>query len=292
MDSLIIPLLYMLSFGGFTYILLKSLQSGADAYAGEYTTETARQFEDIFLFIPPKRIIQLAYAASGLFFMLGLLSTADFNSVGGIVRGALIGVLLGAVALVTPKVILAFLRKRRLFKFNLQLVDALMNMSNALKAGFSIMQAFESVVKSGVNPIAQEFSVMLQQIRLGVRFEDALENMVERVKSEDLSLVVMSIETARQTGGNLTEVFDTIAHTIRERMRIERRIQTLTAQGRLQGIIVGLLPIMLGGLLYAWKPELMAPFFRSIVGIICIVFTVFNLTCGGLMIRKIIRIDV
>jgi tight adherence protein B len=292
MFEYLIPLLYMSSFSGFTFVLLRSLQSGADAYAGEYTTETARQFEDIFLFIPPRRISQLAYASAMLFFMLGLLITGDFTTLGGIFRGAIVGILLGSLALFTPKMILAILRQRRLLKFNLQLVDALMNMSNALKAGFSIMQAFEAVVKSGINPIAQEFTVMLQQIRLGVRFEDALNNMVARVKSEDLSLVVLSIETAKQTGGNLTEVFDTIAHTIRERMRIERRIQTLTAQGRLQGIIVGMMPIMLAGVLFMWKPEMMVPFFRSIAGILCIIITAFNLLCGALFIRKIIKIDI
>jgi tight adherence protein B len=137
------------------------------------------------------------------------------------------------------------LRARRLAAFNLQLVDALVSMSNALRAGFSIQQAFESIVKEGKKPIAQEFSVFLQQMRIGVRFEDALKNLEERVGSEDLTLMVRAVEIARQTGGNLTETFDRIADTIRERSRIEGRIKALTAMGRLQGIVVGLIPVFL-----------------------------------------------
>ena len=202
----VIPTLYMLAFGGLTYVALQSLSSGADAYATEYTESTVRGFEDIFLFIPPKRIVQLAWTSASTVFLLTLTMVADFSTLPGIGRGAIFGLITGSIALLTPKLVLFILRQRRLKKFNFQLVDALMTMSNALKAGFSIMQACESVVRTGINPIAQEFSVFLQQVRLGVPFEEAMENMQERVKSDDLALVVSAVETARQTGGNLTEV--------------------------------------------------------------------------------------
>jgi tight adherence protein B len=174
----------------------------------------------------------------------------------------------------------------------MQLVDALSNMSNALRAGFSINQSFETVVQNGENPIAQEFEVMLQQLRLGMGFNEAMQSMEQRVGSEDLNLVITTIDIARKTGGNLTEVFDRISLTIRERMRIENRVRTLTAQGRLQGIIVGTMPIALAIILTVVKPGMMLPFFQSRAGIISIIAVIIMLVCGGLLIRKIIRIDV
>ena len=202
------------------------------------------------------------------------------------------GGLLGFVALKFPRLLISALRRKRLIKFNLQLGDTLISMSNALRAGFSITQAIETIVKDGERPIAQEFELFLQRTRVGVSFSEALQSMDARVNSEDLTLVVTAIETARKTGGNLTEIFEQIAATIRERLRIEKRILTLTAQGRLQGIIVGAMPILIGTALTLIDPEMMIPFFHSQVGVIIVVSVVVLIGLGGLMIRKIINIDI
>jgi len=167
-----------------------------------------------------------------------------------------------------------------------------LTMSSALKSGFSILQAFEAVAKEERNPISQEFSVMLQQVQVGVRFEDALVNLEKRVNSEDLTIMIRSIEIARISGGNLTEVFEKIAETIRERIRIQTRIQTLTAQGKLQGIVVGSMPILLAIAMYAIDPRMMRLFFNSAVGIIVMSLVGVMVLIGGLLIRKIIRIDI
>ena len=113
-----------------------------------------------------------------------------------------------------------------------------------------------------------------------------------RIGSQDLSLVVMAIETARTTGGNLTEILGAISKTIRERMRIENRITTLTSQGRLQGIVVGAMPIVIAIALLIVDPETMKPFLNSMTGLIVMSIVAIMITCGGLMIRKIINIDV
>jgi len=184
------------------------------------------------------------------------------------------------------------MREKRRQKFNMQLVDALGSMSNALRAGFSINQAFETVVQNGEKPISQEFGVMLQQMRVGMNFYDALQSLDKRVGSDDLTLVVTAIDIARRTGGNLTEIFDKISLTIRERMRIERRVMTLTSQGRLQGIVVAMMPGILGIAMTLIKPDLMMPFFNSVNGMVAIGATVILIACGWFFIRKIIRIDV
>ena len=127
---------------------------------------------------------------------------------------------------------------------------------------------------------------------LGVRFEDALRNLDERVGSEDLTLMIRAVEIARQTGGNLTETFDRIAETIRERTRIEGRIRALTAMGRLQGIVVGLIPIFLLMVLTVMDPKMMMNFYGSTTGVMLLGLMVLLEGIGFLVIRKIVNIRV
>ncbi len=288
----IAPLLFGVSLGGLTWIIVRAVMSGSDAYSGAYSESTAREFEDVFLFIPPQRLEEIRWASSAVLFLCTFLLTGSFTSAGGVAIGFFCGLAAAALALFIPTWILNILKARRLAKFNSQLVDTLVSMSNALKAGFSIGQAFESVVKDGENPIAQEFDVFLQQTRVGVSFSDALTRMDERVGSQDLTLVVMAIETARKTGGNLTEILQGISKTIRQRMRIENRIKTLTSQGRLQGIVVGAMPIVIAIALLIVDPDTMKPFLYSMTGLIVFSIVAVLITCGGLLIRKIINIDV
>ncbi len=185
-----------------------------------------------------------------------------------------------------------WLDQRRRDKFNVQLPEALATMSNALRAGFSISQAFDSVVEQGEKPMCEEFAILQQQLRIGMSFEDALESMSRRVGSDDLTLVTTAILISRKTGGNVTEIFDKISETIRGRMKIERKVKTLTAQGRLQGMMVSIAPFLLGIAMVAIKPNLMIPFLCSITGVVSVVAVVVLIVIGWLVIRKIIKIDV
>lgn len=185
-----------------------------------------------------------------------------------------------------------WLDERRRARFNAQLPEALATMSNALRAGFSLSQAFDAVVDLGEQPVSEEFRIFQQQIRIGMSFEDALESLSQRVGSDDLTLVTTAILVSRKTGGNVTEIFDKISDTIRGRMKIERKVRTLTAQGRMQGLIVSLMPLALGVILTVMKPKLMIPFFCSAAGAVSVVVVVVLITVGWLIIRKIIRIDV
>lgn len=185
-----------------------------------------------------------------------------------------------------------WLDARRREHFNEQLPEALATMSNALRAGFSISQAFESVVQRGDKPMSEEFAILQQQMRVGMSFDDALESLSQRVGSEDLTLVTTAISISRKTGGNVTEIFDKISETIRGRRKIERKVRTLTAQGRLQGIVVSVLPFVLGLALCALRPAMMFAFLTSRTGLLCVGAMTLLIALGWLMIRKIIRIDV
>lgn len=185
-----------------------------------------------------------------------------------------------------------WLDSRRRAKFNDQLPEALATMSNALRAGFSISQAFDSVVEQDMKPMSEEFQILQQQLRIGMSFEDALESMSQRVGSEDLTLVTTAILVSRKTGGNVTEIFDKISETIRGRMRIERKVRSMTAQGRMQGIIVSLMPVVLGVAMTVMKPKMMLPFLMSLKGAAALVIMAVLIVMGWIMIRKITKIDV
>ena len=281
-----------LSFCGLAWLFVSALEEGAGNYASQMGAETSRQFEDVFMFISPRKIAELGrYAALAAFFLF-FIPLFSFTSIPSTAAGTALGLVAGMFTFTLPARYAKLLRVRRREKFNIQLVDALGTMSNALRAGFSISQAFESVVDNGEKPISQEFTVLLQQMRVGMSFEEALQSMDRRVGSEDLTLVCTAIDIARRTGGNLTEIFDRISETIRGRMRIERRVRTLTAQGRIQGMIVTAMPFILGIAMFVLKPSVMRPFVFSARGAICITAVIGLVVVGWLFIRKIIRIEV
>ncbi len=288
----LIPSLFALCAALMGYVLLRALREAEESYANEYTADTARQFEDLFLFISPRQMLNISRLLAVIIFFLLFVAAGDVNSLQGFISGTLAGALGGVLALFLPRLLLKILRIRRLERFNSQLVTAMTGMSNALKAGFSIQQAFEAIVKEGENPISQEFAMFLQQLRVGMAFEEALADMDRRMGSDDLTLMIQSIEIARQTGGNLTEVFDRIAETIRERRRIEGKIKSLTAQGKIQGNVVGAMPFILGLAIYFLDPVMMTTFITSGIGMIVIGIVIVMVAMGMLLIRKIVNIDV
>ncbi len=281
-----------ISFSAFAWMFVSALKEGSGNYANQMGEETSRQFADVFMFVSPQKISNLGKIGAGAAFFLFFIPLFSFTNPISTVAGVVLGILAGAFVFTLPGRYVKILRDRRRVKFNEQLVDALGTMSNALRAGFSINQAFESVVNTGENPIAQEFSVLLQQLRIGMSFDEALTSLDKRVQSDDLTLVCTSIDIARRTGGNLTEIFDTISRTIRGRMKIERRVRTLTAQGRMQGMIVSGMPLFLGIVMTIMKPNVMKPFIFSMKGAVCIGITLGLVTMGWLIIRKIIKIEV
>ena len=281
-----------LAFAGFAWMFVSALREGTANYAHTMGEETSRQFADVFMFISPAKIARLGRLAALAAFFLFFIPLFSFTSIVSTVTGVVLGLAAGAFVFTLPRRYVRVLRVRRRIKFNEQLVDALGTMSNALRAGFSINQAFESVVDTGEKPIAQEFTVFLQQLRVGMSFDAALASLDTRVGSDDLTLVCTAIDIARRTGGNLTDIFDKISETIRARMCIERRVRTLTAQGRMQGLIVSCMPLVLGLAMTVLKPSTMKPFIFSLTGAACIGVVLALVIVGWLIIRKIIKIEV
>ena len=180
----------------------------------------------------------------------------------------------------------------RLNAFNKQLPDTITLLSNSLRAGSSFLQSIELVSRESPAPMGPEMGRVVREVNLGLSMEEALSNLVRRIKSDDLDLMVTAIGVQQQVGGNLAEILDTIAFTIRERVRIKGEIRTLTAQGRYSGYLVAFLPIAIMVTLNFINPEFMQPLFTELIGQILLVVGGIMMTIGFFAIQKITDIKV
>ena len=208
----------------------------------------------------------------------------------------LVGLLVGFFL---PRLWLGRRKSGRLKAFNKQLPDTITLIANALRAGSSFLQSIELVVRESRPPVSTEFGRVIREVNLGLPFDVALENMVQRVKSEDFELMATAIAIQHQVGGNLAEILDSISFTIRERVRIMGEIRSLTAQQRMSGYVVALLPLGLIGVLMVIAPHFMEPMFLKPPELLGLPMGVIILAAGGVMmaigfviIRKVVDIEV
>ena len=209
-----------------------------------------------------------------------------------LIAGAIVGFFL-------PRFWVSRRKGSRLRAFNDQLADTISLIANALRAGASFLQSVEMVVRETQAPMSTEFARVVREVNLGLPFDQALDNMVRRVRSDDLDLMVTAISIQHQVGGNLAEILDSIAFTIRERVRIKGEIRTLTAQQRMSGLVVGLLPIALFLFLSFAAPSFMAALFDQKIklaglpaGVILLAAGGFMMAVGFLAIQRIVDIEV
>jgi tight adherence protein B len=205
----------------------------------------------------------------------------------------------GFTGFVLPRLYIARRQAQRLRAFNQALADTITLVANALRSGSSFLQSIELVVRETQPPVSTEFSRVVREVSLGRPLEQALQNLVRRVGSDDLELMTVATTIQYQVGGNLAEILDTISFTIRERVRIKGEIRTLTAQQRLSGYVVGFLPIALVGVLSVLAPRFMSPMFERPPEVLGLPFGVILLSVGATMmaigfmfIRRIVNIKV
>lgn len=199
---------------------------------------------------------------------------------------------LAVLAAFSPIVYVNIRRKSIIHKIEQQLPDTLALISNTLKSGYSFLQAIDAAAKELPPPVSLEFQQILREINLGVNTEKALESFNQRVQSPDLELIVLAVLIQRQIGGNLSEILDNISDTIRSRIKIKGEIKILTAQGRVSGLIISLLPVVLGVVLYFLNPSYILTLFRHPLGMGMLVLAILMQAIGIFLIRRIIRIEV
>ena len=205
--------------------------------------------------------------------------------------GIIFGIFGLIIGLFIPDYVANKIWHNNLKRFEIQLIDGLTLVANALKSGASFNQAIDVMIKETKAPLSSNFAKFINETRMGASIEDALENMAKRVKSEEFNMVVISINIARQAGGNLSEILLHTANTIRERERIKGKVEALTAQGKMSGYVISALPVLLLGALYKIDPLMVAPMFNTLLGNVVLIVSGVMILLGSLWIKKIVNVE-
>jgi tight adherence protein B len=192
---------------------------------------------------------------------------------------------------ICPNLFIKKKKKARFERINQEIGECLTVLSNSLRAGYSFQQSIELVSREMTGPLAMEFGKTLREINLGTPTEQALSNMAQRVESDDLDLMITAVLIQRQIGGNLAEILDNISNTLRERIRIKGEIKTLTAQGRISGLVIGLMPPILFAILLVIDPGYISVLLHKKIGIYMLLTGVCSQIIGFIFIRKIVNIE-
>ncbi|MEQ1876402.1 MAG: type II secretion system F family protein [Bdellovibrionia bacterium] len=241
------------------------------------------------MFVP---IDRTKITASMLLMSFGLGALAFFAVWPSVVGGLILGSALTIFGWNLPKFVVEYLYVRRCGRFTDQMVDGISMMANGIRSGLTAQQSMDRVAENMPNPIRQEFKFVTAQMKVGLSFEEALNGLAQRIPNPDVQMFVLAINILKETGGNLAETFTTIVETIRDRQKVEKKIEALTAQGIMQGIIISCVPFILMGVYLVVDPNFIKPLFTTTIGIVCLVIMLTLQILGGLMIRSIVKIKV
>lgn len=278
-------LIALLAFGSFALAGMYLARSSAgfmERYREDFMNQARLNLSDMFLFVDTR---SLFVGNALLLVLLPLLLW--------VVTGNLLLPIVTLIVLAfLPRKVYLWLKQRRLDRIQQQLPDGLLMLASSLRAGVGFNPALETLAQEGQPPLAQELSLVLREQHMGVRTEQALENFARRVPVDDAKLFVAAVTISREVGGNLAETLATLAETLRRRLMMEGKVKALTAQGRLQGIVMAMLPAGLVGFLVLFYPETMNPMFHTwqgwcVIALICVLEYL-----GYRMCRKIMTIDI
>lgn len=251
-------------------------------YRAAFTERAKFQAQEFFLFIDPRKLFAANLALMAIGGVAGWAATGS----------ALLGLASMAALALVPRVMYWWMRRRRLRLFEEQLPDALMMLAGGMRAGVGLSSAISQLVAEALPPISQEFSLLLREQRMGVTLEQALTNLNRRMPTQTTVLIVSAMRVATETGGGLAETLERTSNTIRSRLQMEGKIGALTAQGKLQAWVVGLLPLVLMAILNKMEPVAMAMMWHTPIGWATLGAIAFFEVMGIYVIRKIIAIDV
>lgn len=282
MFKLIVPLFAAAAVFFVTFGILKPLSEWWDAYLTKWSRWMQLELEAMHQDVPRHRCRQiLAYTVLVMSILGFLVNYSIF-----------FGLVFAGLGLLAPRWGISYLRNRRLARINAQLGEALTLVSSALRSGLSLQQGVEMVVEEMEAPISEEFATVVKETKLGLPFDEALQNLAERIPTPDLDMVVTAIVTIRETGANLAEVFDVIAHTVRERKKVEGKIQAMTAEGMTQGVMMCAVPPVLIATFFFLDPTLVEPLFTTFLGILMLLIIAGLDAMGMWMIMNTVKIDV
>ena len=260
----------------------RQMAASMSTYFHRRSLEASEQLGDMFMDVTPKTA-----------FLLYACSPVAFAVFAWMYSGRAVALLVGlAIGFVAPRFILKHIRLARRKKFQSQLVDALLVMSSSLKAGLSMMQTFGVVAEELPPPISQEFGLLIKQTRMGIVLDEAIGNLKRRMPFDDVTLFSTAVLVSRETGGDVTHLFSRLVETLRERKKLKEKIKTLTFMARLQGIVMGLLPIGFAYAVYNMNHEYFKFFFTDPLGRSLLIIVVVLQIVGGLLFFRFSRAPV
>lgn len=274
------------------FLLLEVKRQSIELMVEDYRVRSVAWAEDFnrqFLTIDIRYIV---FGTIGAFALLGLffgVSTGGFSGVFVFLIFVAMGVFL---SIRMPEAVLDALKKARGRKINAQLMDALILLSNSLRSGMDIVQGFEKVSTEMRPPIADEFGLVIKNYQLGTPFEKALDGMNDRIDSRMLSYIIKAIVIQRQVGGNLTVIFARLVENIREESKLEEKLQAMTAQQKIQSIVVGVMPFLMMGVMFLFRPDEMISFYSSPLGIAIFFVCIIWISIGMKIIKKVGEVKV
>lgn len=263
-------------------LLIDATRRSARRYGASVDAMAHEGLADLFVFVEPRRLLMASVA---LLLVLPALVLAS----GG---GAAAATAASFAGLAGPRFAHRWLRRRRERQLVRQLPDALDALAGALRAGLGLAQALGTLADQQPAPTRHEYALLLRKQRLGMPLDQALEELAARTSRQEFLLFVTAVRIARELGGNLAETLDRLGETLRRKSAMEERIDALTAQGRLQGWIVGALPLLLLWILQLLEPAAMRPLYTTPAGWAVLAVLAVLLAVGALLIRRIVRIDV
>ena len=264
------------------YATINSSSTAWTEYSSSFSLSTESNLQNLFVFADTRKLL-IIYLSSFVI-VPGVLYFLDAN---------VVVIVISVVALyLAPRFLFSWLAERRKRKINEALPDGLALIAGAMRAGSTFSIAIQALVEEQDGPLGQEFSLLLREQRVGARMEEALDNLAERVQTEEMDLFVSAALIAQEVGGNLSEILQRLSETIRRKLEMEGKIKALTAQGVLQGYVVTALPFMIMLALFFVEPEATKPLFSRLLGWLFLGVIVVLQVIGGITIRKIVRIDV
>jgi len=282
LGKIFIASLAAVSAGIFSWLFFLQLYDKLAYYKEVFSEMTASKFSELFLFVDVSRYF---YLYIGVVLVLPLI-------VWELSGDKILGFISFLGLLFSPYIILNIFIKKRLKKFERQLPDALVMLAGSLRAGASLSTAIDGLIKESPAPLSQEFSLMVRERKLGVDMDTVIENMERRLPLEDLFMFLSAVRISREVGGNLAETLESLAETLRRKLTMEGKIDSLTAQGKLQGVVMSSLPIVLMIALLKLEPDTMGMMFTTKLGWIVLATILTMQLLGFLAIRKITQIDV
>ncbi len=252
------------------------------AYREDFTTSASTNMADMFMFVDPNQLFRINLIALVVLPLIVWLLLGDLVTTIGVF----------VLILVLPTILYRRMRNARNKRIEEQLPDALLMVAGSLRAGASLNMALDNLVAEQPAPISQEFEIFTQEQRLGVDFEVSLSNMEKRIPMQDFRMLTTALRINREVGGNLAETIESLAETLRRKSTMEGKIQSLTAQGKLQGIVMTGLPVLLGVLLNFLEPDAMEKLWTTGTGWVVLSVIIVMELLGYFMIAKITSIDV